>query len=166
MHKNNNPTENNQTHYKMKKQNIFIFSLLILGLLFSATMGFKFDLANGFELKGWWISIPLQIFDFAGQSSNELALNSQLIGYVFYLMFGLASLKKHDLQANTSKFLFVTFFILIGLVFISDFYSFYLDINNEFGGRHFGVGLLVFLLGLGIHFDFPKHRSGASINSE
>ncbi len=166
MHKNNNPTENNQTHFKMKKQNIFIFSLLILGLLFSATMGFKFDLANGFELKGWWISIPLQIFDFAGQSSNELALNSQLIGYVFYLMFGLVSLKIHNLQANTSKFMFVTFFILIGLVFVSDFYSFYQDINNEFSGRHFGVGLLVFFLGLGIHFDFLKHKSGASIDSK
>ncbi len=150
----------------MKKQNIFIFSLLILGLLFSATMGFKFNLTNGFELKDWWISIPLQIFDFAGQSSNELALNSQLIGYVFYLIFGLVSLKTRNIQSNTSKFLLAAFFVLVGLVFISDFYSFYLDINREFRGRHFGVGLLVFLLGLGIHFDFQKLRSGASIDSK
>ena len=140
----------------MNKRNILILSVLILGLLFSATVGFKFNLSQGFEFKGFWMSLPVQFFDFAGEGSDELNLTSQLIGYLFYLIFGILCLKRLGPLFKPYKALVIIFFGLISLVFVSDFYSFYQDLNNQFIGRHFKIGFTVFLLGLMLYSKTQK----------
>jgi hypothetical protein len=142
---------------------MLVFSLLILGLLFSTTLGFKFNLSQGFEFKGFWISLPIQLFDFAVKSSNELSLTSQLIGYLIYLIFGILCLKRFDLSIKTNMITFIIFCGLIGIVFLSDFYSFYQDLNNQFTGRHFRIGLTVFLLGLTIFYRLNTNKVSTEI---
>lgn len=142
----------------MNKRNILTFSLLILGLLFSAIIRFKFNLSQGFEFKGFGISLPTQFLDFAGVSSNELSLNSQLIGYVFYLIFGMLYLKRVDFSVKPSPIIIV-FLGLVGVVILSDLYSFYQDLNNQFTGRHFRIGLTVFLIGLVIFNKFKANKT-------
>jgi len=123
-------------------------ALLLCGLLFSSIAGFNFNLANGFHFHNFWFKVPLQIFDFAGGSSGELFLNSQLLGYLFYLLFGMISFEKIEWSNLRSSLSFIAFVALIGMVVINDFYCFYLDLTAQFTGRHFRVGLLVFLIGL------------------
>jgi hypothetical protein len=133
--------------YKFSTRIIF----LLLGLFFSVIAGFYFNLSNGFVFQGFYLTPQFQLLDLAVYCSPEIFLNSQLIGYTFYLIFGIACAKKMDLWPDKmDRTSIVSFFLLIGLVFISDFYSFYQDLTNQFTGRHFRIGMLVFLIGLSI----------------
>ena len=69
------------------------------------------------SIKGLWISLPLQLFDFAVTDSNELSLTSQLIGYLIYLIFGILCLERLDLSIKTNLITVIIFFALIGIVF-------------------------------------------------
>jgi hypothetical protein len=150
----------------MKNRNILIRSLLLMGLLFSATVGFNFNLYQGFEFKGFWITLPTQFFDFAAKSSNELRLNSQLIGYLFYLIFGILCLKRMKQSIKTHQIILGLYFALIGFVFLSDFYSFYQDLNNQFTGRHLRYGFSIFLYGLFIYYKLTVHKEQPEPNKE
>jgi len=123
-------------------------ALLLCGLLFSSITGFNFNLADGFHFHNFWIKGPLPIFDLAMKSSGELFLNSQLIGYLFYIIFGMISFGKINWSDIRSNISFIAFVAFVAMVIIGDFYCFYLDITHQFTGQHFRVGLLVFLLGL------------------
>lgn len=131
----------------MKKQNQLTGALLILGLLFSVVIRFNFNLRDGFQISGTWIHIPGQLLDIAVKSSNELFLTSHIVGYIFYLSFGLLAVKRIDIKKQINKVLLIIFFALVGLVFLNEFYSWYQDFNHQFTGRHFRIGFLVFLLG-------------------
>lgn len=132
---------------KYKNPKLYI---LMTGLIFSATFGFKYNLAHGLELKGFWISIPIQFLDFAVTSSNQLFLTSQLIGYLFYFIFGILCMKYFGSLISNARIMLIIYFGLIGIVFLSEIYSIYQDLNNQFTGRHFRIGFTVFLLGLAI----------------
>lgn len=143
----------------MKKQNQITGALLILGLLFSVIVRFNFNLRDGFEITGTWIHIPGQLLDIAVKSSNELFLTSHFVGYIFYLSFALLAIKRIDIKKQINKVLLIIFFALVGMVFLNDFYSWYQDFNHQFTGRHFRIGLLVFLLGTLI---FGQQRTNKS----
>ncbi len=125
---------------------IIIYALLILGLLFTEAFGFKFHLHHGFSFDGFWLRFPLNIFDFGGDSS-DLFLTSHLIGYLFYLGAGYLIHKNYPVDKQGAKLLLPLFFAIVTAVFISDFYSYYQDLNNIFAGRHLKMGGLVFLIG-------------------
>ena len=137
----------------MKYKHPIHFMLLLLGYFFSSVAGFRFNLANGFYFQDFYLEPQFQIFDLALYCSPEVFLNSQSIGYLFYLIFAVGCAKKLEHYSGTGdRLMLISFFLLVGLVFISDFYSFYQDLNNQFTGRHFRVGFLVFLIGLSIYY--------------
>lgn len=149
----------------MKKQNLIASALLILGLLFSATLGFKFNLSNGFEYKGLWFFVPVQFFDLAVKSSNETFLTSHLIGYLFYILFAIYCFKQFDLSLKAIRMILIVFCILTGMVLLSDFYSFYQDLNNQFTGRHFRIGLTVFTIGLILIFRLNAPKESMEVKA-
>lgn len=112
-------------------------ALLLCGLLFSSVTGVNFSLAGGYEFHNFWFKVPLQIFDFAGKSSGGLFLNSQIIGYLFYLIFGMISFGKINWSDMRSSISFIAFVAFAAMVIIGDFYCFYLDITHQFNGQHF-----------------------------
>lgn len=129
------------------------FILLLLGYFFSSVAGFHFNLSNGFDIQEFYVNPQFHFFDLALFCSPEVSLNSQLIGYLFYLVFAIDSAKKMEFYSGKGdRIMLISFFLLIGLVFISDFYSFYQDLTNQFTGRHFRIGFLVFLIGLSIYY--------------
>lgn len=129
------------------------FILLLLGYFFSSVAGFHFNLSNGINFQDFYVKPQFQFLDLALFCSPEVCLNSQLIGYLFYLVFGIdCAHKLVYFSSNRDRIVLISFFLLIGLVFISDFYSFYQDLTNQFTGRHFRIGFLVFLVGLSIYY--------------
>jgi hypothetical protein len=129
------------------------FILLLLGYFFSSVAGFHFNLSNGFNFQDFYVNPQFQLLDFALYCSPEVCLNSQLFGYFFYLVFAIDCAKKMEYYSGKGdRIMLFSFFLLLGLVFISDFYSFYQDLSNQFTGRHFRIGFLVFLIGLSINF--------------
>lgn len=129
------------------------FILLLLGYFFSSVAGFHFNLSNGFDFQDFYVKPQFQFLDLALLCSPEVCLNSQLIGYLFYLAFAIDSAKKFGYYSSKGdRIMLISFFLLVGLVFISDFYSFYQDLTNQFTGRHFRIGFFVFLVGLTIFY--------------
>jgi len=143
----------------MKHYKFISITLLSLGLVFSVLLGFNFNLSQGFEFKGFWFYFPPNLMDIAFISSGETLLKSNLIGYVFYLIFGIIYFKQNPSFRKSP--VFIAFLILVALVFISDFYSMYLDFNDAFNGRHFRVGLIVFILGI-----LSYRQTSSKLNTE
>ena len=141
----------------MKKKNYIFLLLLILGLVFSSTFGFKFHLNQGFEIIGFWIKYPTQILDVAITSSNELALTSHLLGHIFYLIFGIATTKKINFKNTRNKIIVIVFFALVSITILSEFYSYIQELSDLFIGRHIRIGLPIFLLGVLILQDVIKN---------
>lgn len=125
--------------------------LIILGLVFSCTVGFYYSLSPSFEFKGTWIALPFQFVTQRG-ASPSLVLTSHIIGYLFYLLAGVAFIKQKDLSIsnNVKKVLF--FFLLIASVLASEFYSIYQQLSDQYAGRFYGIGFTVFLLGVYINY--------------
>lgn len=137
----------------MNKEEKLNLIILCLGLVFCSILGFHFNLNNGLEFKFIWFYFPSKLIDYAGGSSNQLFLTSHIIGYVFYLIFGIRYFKKYYMTEKTNKILFSIYFTLIALVFISEFYSYYQELTNQFTGRHLRIGLIVFQFG----FEFFRN---------
>jgi hypothetical protein len=128
------------------KQKISL-GFLILGLIFSSIIRVRFNVSNGFEFQGFWITPLPSIFDFAAISSSDLALTSASFGYLFLGVFGLLMLS--DFKALRQKTTSLTVFLvltLLALVFES--VSIIQDISSSFGGQHLRIGLALFLFGL------------------
>ena len=74
---------------------------LIFGLIFSSIIRLQFNTSSGFEFQKALITLPLPIFDFAAHSSNNLVLSSSFIGYFFFVVFGLLLIS--DFKSLISK---------------------------------------------------------------
>lgn len=135
---------------------IYLLLILIIGWIFSTLISVRFNLTPQLEFKGFWISSPLQFIDIAIQGSEELSLTSQLIGYIFYILFGVLSIPRIDLSVKINLFLIITFFLMILLVFAGDIYFFLLDMHGQFTGSHFRIGATVFAIGFIIFLKLPK----------
>jgi hypothetical protein len=128
----------------------------MIGWIFSTLVTPRFNLTPELEIKGFWISSPLKFIDIAIQGSEELSLTSQLIGYIFYILFGVLSIPRIDLSVRINLFLLITFFLMILLVFAGELYSFLLDMHGHFTGNHFRMGATVFAIGFMIFLMLPK----------
>jgi len=120
---------------------------LILGLIFSSIIRVRFNVSNGFEFQGFWITPLPSIFDFAAIRSTDLALTSTSFGYLFLGVFGLLMLS--DFKTLKQKTTSLTIFLvltLLALVFES--VSIIQDVSSDFGGQHLRIGLALFLFGL------------------
>jgi len=144
----------------MTNKTIASASLLALGLLFSSIAGFNFNLTDGFHFHNFWVRTPLPLVDIATKNSSDLHLNSHLIGYLFYLVFGMISFGETDWSNWRNSMGFIAFVALVGLVIISDFNSFYQEITHQFTGRHIRMGLLVFLIGLSVFYRNKRFKNG------
>jgi hypothetical protein len=130
----------------MKHQKTIYITLLILGLIFSVFAGFYFNWQNGFEFKGYWFRSTPNLVDIALNSSLELKLRSTLVGNLFYSIFAILFFVKQPELRKSSEL--IAFIVLVSLINISDLYSIYQDINNEFIGRHIRIGLIIFIIGV------------------
>ncbi len=120
---------------------------LILGLIFSSIIRVRFNVSNGFEFQGFWITPLPSIFDFAAIRSSDLALTSTSFGYLFLVISGLFMLS--DFKALRKKNTSLTVFLvltLLALVFES--VSIIQDLSSSFGGQHLRIGFALFLFGL------------------
>ena len=130
-------------HSKQKLSLVF----LILGLIFSNIIRVRFNVSNGFEFQGFWITPIPSFFDFAAIRSSDLALTSTCFGYLFLVIFGLLMLSyfKALRQKTTSLTVFLVL-TLLALAFES--VSIIQDISSSFAGQHLRIGLALFLFGL------------------
>jgi hypothetical protein len=131
----------------MNSKQKLTFGFLILGLILSSIIRFRFNLSNGFEFQGFWITPLPSIFDFAAISSSELALTSTSIGYIFlaisgFLMLGDFKAFKHS-TTRLKVFLALT---ILAIVFES--FSIIQDISSSFAGQHLRIGFALFIFGL------------------
>jgi hypothetical protein len=120
---------------------------LILGLIFSSIIRVRFNVSNGFEFQGFWITPLPSTFDFAAIRSSDLALTSTSFGYFFLVISGLFMLS--DFKALRKKTTSLTVFLvltLLALVFES--VSIIQDLSSSFGGQHLRIGFALFLFGL------------------
>jgi len=133
----------------MSKKQIWILLLLLLaGLIFSSMVLFQFNLHNGFSFLGWKLSlIPYPLFDYAHISSAELKLTSTIIGYLFFLGYGLAALTvvKND---KRKRVLYFGFIILSLYSIYFEGNSILLDLKGEYFGQHLWNGPVLFIFGL------------------
>ena len=126
----------------MKKLSLI---LLILGLLFSQLIIATFNLNNGFEFHRFAIKI-LPIFDYAGTGSMQLFLTSTVLGYIFFVIFGVLNTNKIK-----SPGVFKSALMFSGIAIVVTFFEFTSileDLYGNFQGKHFRIGWLLFLLGL------------------
>lgn len=131
-----------------KKQTWLLLLLLFDGLIFSSMILFKFNLHNGFEFLGWKFSyLPFPFFDFAHISSGESALTSTLLGYLFFIIYGLVLLSA--IEGDKRKRI-----LTLGLI-IMTLYSVYFeslamlqDLKGKYMGQHLWNGPVLFILGL------------------
>jgi hypothetical protein len=135
---------------------IYLLLILIIGWIFSTVITFKFSLTTDFKFISFWISSPFKFIDIAIHDSQELSLTSQLIGYIFFVIYGVLCIPRIDLSIKTNLFILITFFLLILIVFASDIYSFIQDMNGQFTGRHLRIGATVFSIGLIILLKIPR----------
>lgn len=120
---------------------------LILGLILSSIIRVRFNVSNGFEFQGYWITPLPSIFDFAVVKSSDLTLTSTILGYLFLGISGLFMLS--DFKALRHKTTNLTIFLvltLLALVFES--VSIIQDISSSFAGQHLRIGLALFVFGL------------------
>lgn len=116
--------------------------LLILGALSSVFL-IKFDLQNGFEYLG--IKIQYAFFDYAGESSTDKFLTTQIIGYLIFLVF-IFSIRK---QFVDKKQIAITVFIILSIIgLFNESLAFYENFRGEFKGRHFRIGNTLTMLGI------------------
>ena len=127
----------------MKKLSLI---LLILGLLFSQLIVMIYNLNDGFEFH----KIIIRFYPLAKYStiSPDLKLKSVLVGYIFFVIFGVLNTNK-----TKSPETFKSALMFTGIVVVLSFFEFTSileDINGTFRGKHFEIGWIIFLLGLWI----------------
>lgn len=121
----------------MKKEK----NLLLLGLLFSIVL-VQFQFKNRLEFLG--LITKFYLVDIALDQSNQTYVNSSVLGYVFFFLFGINSLKKViDNKAITLHIFLVLSFL--GLVI--ETYAIYADFHNHYNGIHFQIGILLAVIG-------------------
>ena len=118
--------------------------LLILGLVFSIFL-ITFRIHNGFELLGFKVAYSL--YDHAMNSSSETYLTSSVLGYFFYLLFGILMWSKVH---KTNRIILITFLLLIILGMFFELKVIIESISNPIKGAHFRIGLLLAIIGFGI----------------
>ena len=122
-------------------------AFLILGLIFSSIIRVRFNVSNGFEFQGFWITLLPSIFDFAAMRSSDLALTRTSLGYLFLVFSGLFMLSDFKaLKHKTTSLIVFLLLTLLALVFES--FSIIQDISSNFAGQHLRIGLALFLFGL------------------
>ena len=122
-------------------------AFLILGLIFSSIIRVRYNVSNGFEFQGFWITLLPSIFDFAAMRSSDLALTSTSLGYLFLVISGLFMLSDFKaLKHKTTSLIVFLVLTLLALVFES--FSIIQDISSNFAGQHLRIGLALFLFGL------------------
>lgn len=120
---------------------------LILGFIFSSIIRLKFNIAGGFEFQKVLITLPLPIFDFSAQSSNDLTLSSTFIGYFLFAVSGL--LMVSDFKSLISKNMLLVLFMVLTFVALAFEISSIIQVfNSNFTGHHLRIGPTLFLLGL------------------
>jgi len=133
----------------VNKKTILVY--LILGLVFSSIIRIKFNFNNGFEFRELWITFPLPLFDMASDIVKNLVLTSTIIGYLFYVGFGITLISdfKSSIIKETSTFVFLLIlFVSISMelvLLIHGMISYTID-------YHVRVGPTLFLIGLYIYF--------------
>lgn len=134
------------------KQKQFLI-LLIAGFLFSSILEMAFNLSGGFTFRELEITLPLPLFDFAGQS-NQTHLTTALVGYVLYAAAGLVFIGE---MKDNSRWLLITLgFILLTLYAIYfEASAWAADMKGAYTGEHMSIGPVLFLLGLLI---YAKHK--------
>jgi len=131
----------------MNSKRKFSLGFLILGLILSSIIRVRFNISNGFDFQGFWITPLPSIFDFAVLKSSDLTLTSTILGYLFLVISGLLMLR--DFKALRHKTTNLTIFLvltLLALVFES--VSIIQDISSSFSGQHLRIGLALFVFGL------------------
>ena len=131
----------------MNSKQKFSFVFLILGLIFSSLIRIRFNVSNGFEFQGFWITPLPSIFDFAAMRSSDLTLTSTILGYLFLVISGF--LMPGDFKSIRQKTTSLTVFLaltLLALVFES--VAVIQDISSSFRGQHLRIGLALFVFGL------------------
>lgn len=122
-------------------------ALLFTGLIFSQLILIAFNVNNGFEFhKVIFRAIP--IAEYAGKISMRPYLTSSIIGYIAFVIFGVLNTNKIK-APSIFKSVFMYTAIAIVVTFF-EFTSILEDFSGTYEGKYFGIGWLLFLLGLWI----------------
>jgi len=131
----------------MNKTQKITLALLVIGLIFSSLLRIAFNVSDGFVFQRFLISVlPLPIFDYAGNASNELNLTTTILGYFFYLFAGFVLIKKNKDDKKWYSFA-VGFVLILVTAIIFEGSSIVLDLKSEFVGQHLRIGPALFILG-------------------
>ncbi|MBJ2176462.1 hypothetical protein JBL43_19585 [Aureibaculum sp. A20] len=121
----------------MKKELI----LLVLGGVTSIFL-IKFDLQNGFEFLNY--KIQYSLIDYAGESSTDQFLTTQIISYFIFLAF-IISIKKRFTAKNRLSIVAFLMLLLIGM--LNESVAIYENSIGEFVGRHCRIGNILTIIG-------------------
>ncbi len=116
--------------------------LLILSALTSVVL-FKFDFQNGFEYVN--TKLNYSVIDFAGKSSNENFITTQILSYLIFSSF-LISIKKDII--DRFKISFYAFLILLCIGIYIETIAIYEKIMGGFEGRYCRNGNLLTIIGI------------------
>ncbi len=129
----------------MKKENI----VLIIGLILSIIL-ITFKINNGIEILN--LKINLSIIDIAYGKSSENFLTSTIIGYLCFLIFSILAWKKMNKDLRIYLLLF-SLLTILAIYFEGTGIS--NEINGNFNGQHFRIGIPLNIFGL-IIFNTQK----------
>ena len=122
---------------------------LVLGFIFSSVVRVRFNVSNGFDFQNFWITIFPTILDFAAFKSNDLALTSTFVGYLFLVISGLFMLDDFKALRRNRAFL-IGFMVLALFAFLFELVSIIQDLSSSFNGQHLRIGFALFLIGISV----------------
>ncbi|MCG8411869.1 MAG: hypothetical protein MI739_11370 [Bacteroidales bacterium] len=134
-----------EKHMHIKKLSLV---LLFLGLIFGQLLIFTFNLNNGFEFHKTIFRL-LPIADYSGTGSQESYLSSNILGYLFFLVFAIVNLNKSKWPSTFKASLL--FLLIVLVVTFFELTSIIQDMNNLYSGKYFRIAWLLFLLGIWIY---------------
>lgn len=121
------------------------FILLIFALLLSSVIRVRFNLNEGLEFYGFWVTPPFTFLSISTRFGH--LLTSTFLGYIIYILFGINEYKMT--AKRTKRYEYLTWFIIFSVAItgyeISQIIS---DFNGNFNGRHVHCGPLLFITGL------------------
>ncbi|WP_282038968.1 hypothetical protein [Saccharicrinis aurantiacus] len=138
------------------QHNIKFWLPLFFGFAFSSLFGIS--ISNHLTIEGFWfLNIPIKMEEVAGTDSENAILKSGLLGYVFYLIFGvnilLYQIKHSGRKASVTMFLAIlTYTMTIESRFL---YNSYL---GNYTGRHLYIAFPIFVYGLIIYLKAIKPK--------
>lgn len=127
---------------------------LALGFLFTSIVGLSFS--NGLHFNGFWFfMIPIKLSEVVGTNTDNTILNSCLLGYIFYLIYGVNIIKSRFKNMG-SKASAVMFLVITTYTLVIESKFIYNSWQTDYNGSFFHIGVAIFIYGLIVYAKITK----------